>query len=165
MSLPDTATTADEGSLLHLELIRQNTLTEQETIILNVFARGIQPATAEAAAEAAHQFDILCPPLEQEDEANDYLWMVWRIMITVARSPDVTNEVHIRLVSILDILRQFAKGNLDVHGVSAYYNPFLLAGAQSNHVNFQSNLRVWRDFPQLNLCMEAYFSGMFSCNL
>lgn len=85
-------------------------------------------------------------------------------MITVAKSPGVTHEAHIRLVSILDILQHAAKGNLNVYGVSAYYNTFLLAGAQSNHVNFQENLRVWRDFPQLALCMEGAFSGMFSGN-
>ena len=121
MAPPDTATTADESFLLDLELIRQNVLTEQETIILNVFARGIQPATVEAAAEAAHQLDVLCPPLEQECEAaNVYLWNVWDIMITIARSPEVKSEVHVWLMSILDILRQCAKGNLDVYGVSAY---------------------------------------------
>ena len=136
MEPSDTATTVDDSSLFHLELIRQNALTEQEIVVLNIFAHGIQSATVEAAAEAAHQFDILCPPLEQEEEANSWLWMVWRSMLTVARSPEVTKEVHIRLVGILDILGQCAKGNLNVYGVSAFNNPFLSAGAQSNHVNF-----------------------------
>jgi len=85
-------------------------------------------------------------------------------MITVARSPDVTNEVHIGLVGILDILQHCVKGNLDVNGVSVYYDPFLLAGVQSDHVKFQEDRRVWRDFPHLTSTMEGYFSGMFSNN-
>lgn len=118
MASSEAATTAGESGPFDLELIKQEDLTEEETAILKVFAHGIQPASPEAAGEAAHQFDISCPPLEQDEEANHYLWTVWRIMITIARSPDVRSEVHIRLVNILEILQQSAKGNLNVYGVS-----------------------------------------------
>ncbi|EHL01948.1 hypothetical protein M7I_1896 [Glarea lozoyensis 74030] len=70
------------------------------------------------AAEAAHQFDILCPPLEQVHEANHYLYTLWNVMITIARSPDVTSDIHVQLVGILQILRQTSKGELDVYGMT-----------------------------------------------
>jgi hypothetical protein len=107
-----------ENSLFELELIKQRNLSEQETNILNAFASGIQPATPETANEAARQLDNCCPLLEQEKETNDYLWMVWEIMLDIARSPDVKSEVHDRLVSIVESLRQCANGDLNVWGVS-----------------------------------------------
>jgi hypothetical protein len=120
----DTTATTNNSSLFNLELIREGELSEGEWIILNIFAHGIQPAMPGVAAEAAQQFDILCPPLKHVHEANHYLWTLWKVMITIARSPDVTSEIHVRLVGILDILRQSAKGELDVHGVSSYQDPF-----------------------------------------
>jgi hypothetical protein len=44
--------------------------------------------------------------------------MVWEIMLDIARSPDVTSEIHEGLVGILERLRQCAKGELNVWGVS-----------------------------------------------
>jgi hypothetical protein len=104
----------NESSLFHLGLIRRRNLSEQETNILNAFAWGMQPATPETAAEAVRQLNDSCPPLAQEEEANNYLWQVWDIMMDIARSPDVTSEVHKRLVAILECLRQCAKGELMV---------------------------------------------------
>ncbi len=108
----------NETSLFQLELIRRRDLSAQETNILNALACGMQPATAEAAAEAARQLDSFFPPLEQVKEANDYLWAVWEVIIDIARSPDVMIQVHERLVSILENLRRCAKGDLNVWGVS-----------------------------------------------
>ena len=108
----------NKSSLFHLELIRQRNITKQETNILDAFACGMQPATPETAAEAARQLDSSCPPLEQENEAGDYLWMVWEIMLDIAQSPDVASEIHERLVGILASLWQCAKGDLDIGGVS-----------------------------------------------
>ncbi|RDL33086.1 uncharacterized protein BP5553_08525 [Venustampulla echinocandica] len=126
----------NESSIFHLELIRQKNLSEQETNILYAFAYGMQPATPETAAGAAYQLDCLCPPLEQRHECNDYIWMVWSIMLNIARSPDVTSEVHMRLVSIVESLRQIAKGDLE----------------------FGIHRRVWGDLPMLPICIDAFFS-------
>lgn len=107
-----------ENSLFDLELIKKRNLSEQDIEIVNAFSWGIQLATPEAAAEAAFQLDCLCPPLEQNEEAADYLWMVWDIMVDIAQSPDVKSEVHDGLVSIVQNLMQCAKGDLDIHLVS-----------------------------------------------
>jgi hypothetical protein len=121
MASPHTGTMAEnESSLIHLELIRQRNLSGQKTNILNTFTCEIQPTTTKTVMEATHQLDSSCPPLGQEKETNDYLWMVWEIMLDIARSPNVTSEVHKRLVSILESLRQSAKGDLNVWGVSIH---------------------------------------------
>ena len=104
--------------LARLELIRQRNLFRQEESILDALTLGIHPATAEAAWAAARQLDRLCPALENEQDARDYLWRVWHLMVDAARSPDVSDEVHIRLVSILEHLQQCAKGELKAWGVS-----------------------------------------------
>lgn len=114
-------TTENKNSLFHLELVRKRTLSAQETSILNAFDRGMQFDVLERAAEAARQLNNYCPPLDQEKEANAYLWMVWEIMLDIARSPDVKCEVHICLVKILEMLRQSAKGDLNVWGVSIHH--------------------------------------------
>lgn len=107
-----------ESSIFHLALVKQRTASEQEINILNAFACGMQPATPETAAEAARQLDDLCPPLEQAKETKDYLWMVWEILFDIAASHDVANEIHERLMNILQSLRLCAKGDVDVWGVS-----------------------------------------------
>lgn len=109
----------NESNLFNLELVTKRDLSKQGTDILNAFSRGMQPATPETAAEAARRLDGLCPPLEQEQAAYDYLWMLWEIMLDVVRSPDATSEIHERFVAVLEDLRQCAKGTLDVWGVSA----------------------------------------------
>ncbi|KAI1077797.1 hypothetical protein F5B20DRAFT_550415 [Whalleya microplaca] len=127
----------NESSLSHLVLLRRRQISEQGTNILNAFARGMQPATPETTAEAARQLDDCCPPLERKEEVHNYLWTVWEIMLDTARSPDVSDEIQERLVSILESLRLYAKGDLDVWG---------------------SKCRVWRDLPLLPMCMESYFN-------
>ncbi|EPE27923.1 hypothetical protein GLAREA_04714 [Glarea lozoyensis ATCC 20868] len=133
----DPTATIDDSSLFDLESIRDGEYSEEEWTVLKIFAHGIQPAMPGVAAEAAHQFDILCPPLEQVHEANHYLYTLWNVMITIARSPDVTSDIHVQLVGILQILRQTSKGELDVYGAKR---------------------RVWRDSPQLSYAMDAFFS-------
>lgn len=147
------------SSLFHLELIRRRDTTEQEVNVLNLLARWMQPATPETAAGAAHQLDCSCPPLGQEQEANDYLWTVWEIIINIARSPDVASEVHEHLVNIMESLQQCAKGDLNVWGVSIHSQPTYPIFAKN--INFQSNRRVWADLPLLPMCLEAAFNGMF----
>jgi hypothetical protein len=112
----------NEMTLFELEALRRRnlrcSLSDKETGILKTLACGIYPATPEAAYKAASQLDILCPPLIKDNEAQNYLWSVWDMMLEVAHSPDVTPEIQDRLVSIVQILAQRAKGNLNVHGVS-----------------------------------------------
>jgi len=109
---------SNSASLFQLELIRQRDPSELDTNILNAFTCGMEPATDDAAAEAARRLDESCPPLEQVKEARDYLWRVWDVMLDIARSPDVTRQVHKRLISVLESLRQIAKGDLIVYSVS-----------------------------------------------
>lgn len=107
----------NESSLSQLELIRERDLSDGETNVLAAFDCAMHPARPETAAEVAQWLDYFCPPLEQEEEAQDYIWTIWETMLNVARSPDVTSEIHERLVSIVEHLRQCAKGEMDVYGV------------------------------------------------
>ncbi len=116
---------ANESSLFQLKFIRERTLSEQETNILNAFDYGMQPATVETAAEAARRLDRLFPHLEQVKEANDYLLAVWELMMDMARSPEATGPVHERLVLIVGTLRRCLQGSLSVGGVRLL-SPLLL---------------------------------------
>ena len=116
-----TPTMADNANgLEQLERIRRRVLSKQEKEILNVFALAIcdldsetPNAAAEAAREAARRLDALCPPLEHEKDAKDYIWAIWDIMLDVAGSPDIQDQVHHSLVSILRELKLIAKGQLN----------------------------------------------------
>ncbi len=103
------------NDLAQLERIRRRELSEQEREILNVFALAIRPGVlqADGAVEAARQLDALCPPLDQNKNAKDYIWAVWDIMLDIAGSPDVQDQVHHCLVSVLQELALIAKGQLN----------------------------------------------------
>jgi hypothetical protein len=88
----DTMVSNEIPTILDLELIRDQTSTEQGAEIMKIFDSAMNPATQESAAEAAPQLDELCSPLEHEQEARDYCWHLWTLMIDVARSPDVSDK-------------------------------------------------------------------------
>src|SRR5690348_8872607 len=104
-------------NLAQLELIRRKKLSDQEIGILDAFSLAMQPGASGAAIEAARRLDSLCPPLTQEQDARDYLWRTWTILLDIARSPDVQDGVHSRLVSVLEEVQQCAKGELGTEGV------------------------------------------------
>jgi hypothetical protein len=144
---------SNSTSLFQLELIRQRDPSELDTTILNAFTRGMEPATDEAAAEAASQLDESCPPLERVKEVRNYLRRVWDVMLDIARSPDVTSQIHKRLISILESLRQIAKGDLIVYSVSTgcfdpvrwLYSFFFLIDANDRKISA---------FGQIYLCFQ-----------
>lgn len=114
--------------LTQFELIqKRGHLSQQETNILNVLTHGLQPATPENAAEAAFQLDRLCPPLGYEEEAGAYLWILWEVILDIARTPDTDNELQQGLVNILQCLKQYAtRGEVIVAEVSLYYLVYTL---------------------------------------
>ncbi len=111
-----------ENSLSQLERIRRRELSDQEREILNVFAHATRPGVlqADAAVEAARQLDALCSPLDQDKNAKDYIWAIWDIMLDVAGSPEVHDQVHHCLVSVLQELKLIAKGQLNRNRVSTF---------------------------------------------
>jgi hypothetical protein len=134
---------ANAGGLSQLQLIKRRQLSKQESSILAAFALAFHDLHAEsgasrasdAALEAAHRLDSLCPSLDQKEDARDYLWRTWEIMLDIAGSPDVDDNVHWRLLNVLEELLQCAKGELD-------------------------EKRVWRDLPGLADCFDASYTGM-----
>lgn len=143
--------------LTQLELIREADLSEQEVYVLYALSWAMQSPTWEAAEGSAYLLDELCPPLEQEEEATDYLWLVWALICKIAESPDVSFEVHKQLVKVLQSVAQCAKGNLRVWGVSIIETtPIELLVI---NINLQSSTRMWRDLPLLASCMDAHFFG------
>ncbi|KAK3308016.1 uncharacterized protein B0T15DRAFT_94137 [Chaetomium strumarium] len=133
---------ANAGSLAQLQLIKRRPLSEQESNVLNAFALAIPNLHAEpgasrasdAAIEAAHRLNSLCPSLDHKEDARDYLWRTWEIMLDIASSPEVEDNVHGRLLTILEELLQCAKGELD-------------------------EKRVWRDLPGLADCFDASYTN------
>ncbi|OTA92448.1 hypothetical protein M434DRAFT_324875 [Hypoxylon sp. CO27-5] len=116
-----------KNPLFNLQLIRKRTLSPQKSDILNAFA-------CEDAENAASQIDYYCPPLTEKDEAENYLWMVWDLLIDIISSPDVTYEIQEHFISILQNLQQIGKGDLRV---------------------WTGERRVWRDLPLFPQCMEV----------
>ncbi|KAK6065697.1 hypothetical protein SCUP234_12458 [Seiridium cupressi] len=117
-----------EGSIFQLESIRGKSLTPRKTDILNALA-------CESANEAARRIDGHCPPLTETEDAADYLWDVWQVIVDIAMSPDATTEIYDHLVTILQGLTQVAKGELLV---------------------WTGIKRVWADLPLWPQCMETY---------
>ncbi|KAK9414564.1 hypothetical protein SUNI508_11137 [Seiridium unicorne] len=117
-----------EGSLFPLESIRGKSLTPRKIDILNALA-------SESANEAVRRIDGCCPPLTETEDAADYLWAVWQIIVNVVTSPDATSEIYEHLVSVLQGLTQVAKGELLV---------------------WTGIWRVWTDLPLFPQCMETY---------
>jgi hypothetical protein len=105
------------NGLAQLELIRQRELSEQETGILQAFGLAMRPGVLDAAADAARRLDALCPPLECEQEARDYIWSVWGVMFYIAASRDVSDQVHFSLVAVLQELKQITRGSVGVDEV------------------------------------------------
>ncbi|KAK3896408.1 hypothetical protein C8A05DRAFT_40064 [Staphylotrichum tortipilum] len=56
------------NSLAQLEIIQERALSERETDILQAFGLAMRPGVLDAAADAAHRLDSLCPPLEYDRE-------------------------------------------------------------------------------------------------
>lgn len=97
-------------------------ITPEHIAVLKVFARGISAATPEAAKEAARQLNDLCPPLNRTREANNWMYMVWLVMLDIVADIGSKDTVQEGCVRILEELVQCAKGTMDVWGVSCLYN-------------------------------------------
>ncbi|KAK2773403.1 hypothetical protein CKAH01_03863 [Colletotrichum kahawae] len=113
-------------------------ITPEHIAVLKVFARGISAATPEAAKEAARQLNDLCPPLNQTEEANNWMYMVWLVMLDIVADIGSTDAVQEGCVRILEELVQCAKGMMDVWG---------------------RNLRVWTDLPVLPITFDEFWEN------
>ncbi len=77
----------------------------------------MRPGVPSAAADAAGRLDGLCPPLESDQEARDYIWGVWEVLFYIAASADVPEQVHFSLLAVLHELKQKTRGKLEGDGV------------------------------------------------
>lgn len=115
------------SGLLQLEALKERDLSEIHHQILNIIAYGITTGTQEAATEAAVQLDALCPPLDQYQDAQDYMWAIWEMMMDVAGSYEVAPDVQQGVIRILQVLQQIAKGDVNIYGVCCLVcSPFAL---------------------------------------
>jgi hypothetical protein len=111
--------TADEERLLNLEFIaRVHDMPEEGLHVIKMFSRGMVN-TPEAAYGVACLIDYFCPPVGDEEEISDYLWLLWSIMMDIVTSPDVTVEIQESFVKIILALKQHAKGDTNIWGVSS----------------------------------------------
>ncbi|KAJ0290071.1 hypothetical protein Brms1b_000205 [Colletotrichum noveboracense] len=97
-------------------------ITPEHIAVLKVFARGISAATPEAAKEAARQLNDLCPPLNRTGEANNWMYMVWLVMLDIVADIGSKDTVQEGCIRILEELVQCAKGMMDVWGVGCLCN-------------------------------------------
>ncbi|KAK4238195.1 hypothetical protein C8A03DRAFT_33801 [Achaetomium macrosporum] len=140
------------NGLVQLGAIRRKTLSERETDIVNAFALAMRPRSSvpEAAVEAVRRLDSLCPPLEQGDDAGNYIWRMWEIMLGIAESLDVDDEVYWRLLSVLQELERNAYGRpcLSLGSASTPANcvlapyPLIMHAARSALENEQNTLPI-----------------------
>ncbi|EQB57463.1 hypothetical protein CGLO_02410 [Colletotrichum gloeosporioides Cg-14] len=113
-------------------------ITQGHITVLKVIARGIAGTTPEAAKEAARQLNVLCPPLNQTGRANNWIYMVWLIMLDIVADIGSIDTVQECCVHILEELVQCAKGMMDVWG---------------------SKLRVWRDLPIFPTAFDQFWEN------
>ncbi|KAK6860443.1 hypothetical protein PG995_004079 [Apiospora arundinis] len=123
-------------NLFNLERIKELGPSDQEKSILDVLAAALQDPTPEALVNAADQFDAMCPPIEAESDVRNFLWCLWEVMISIAESPSVPDEVQGYLVNIVEILQHRAKGDV---------------GVSNNRES------VWGDLPLLSTTLEDAF--------
>ncbi|KAH0432387.1 hypothetical protein CcaCcLH18_06467 [Colletotrichum camelliae] len=143
----DSETLPAKNAALELEIqdkILQNyeldgrDITAEHIAVLKVFSRGISAATPEAAKEAARQLNDLCPPLNRTEDANNWMYMVWLVMLDIVADMGSRDAVQEGCVRILEELVQCAKGMMDVWG---------------------RNLRVWTDLPVLPIAFHEFWEN------
>lgn len=112
--------TESEMTLLRLEALKERDLSEIQHQILQILVPGIITTTREAAAESAIQLDALSPPLDQYQDAQDYMWAIWEIMMDIAGSYDVKPSIQQGVIRIIEELQQIAKGDVAIYGVCLF---------------------------------------------
>lgn len=133
---------SENDSLFPLAVLKEKDLSEQHKNILNTFFRGLPLATPDIAAGIAYEFDYCCPPLENEEETERYLWAIWEVMMNIAGSTEATSQIHVSLVKILEELRLFAKGDINVYRVSISRSTLFLHLQTSDSSVFQGQRRL-----------------------
>ena len=146
------------NGLAQLELIRRRELSGQETDILQAFGLAIRPGVPSAAADAAGRLDGLCPPLESDQEARNYIWGVWEVLFYIAASADVPDQVHFSLVAVLHELKQKTRGKLE--GDEVRTRVASLNGPDcSSTDSFLTQQRVWGDMYNIATCFDVHYRG------
>lgn len=115
--------TANSSDLFQLELIRERAMLEYEADMINMWSHAITLATQEAAAEAASLIDQSCPPSEDTEQAKEFVWLLWDIMLDISSSPDVTSDIQDCLVSVLFELKKIDRGIVRLDLVRACFPP------------------------------------------
>ncbi|KAK8008386.1 hypothetical protein PG991_010937 [Apiospora marii] len=102
--------------LYSLQGIKGQGLSEQERAVLDILGLAMRtPTSPEAMVDAARQLDAKCPPLEEEIEFNTYVSDVWIMVVSIASSYDVSDEVQGYLIDILKALEQQPKNLLRIN--------------------------------------------------
>lgn len=99
---------AFDNPLLRLKLVKEraakNGFSEMEVAILHTFSLA-------DPNEVAYEIDYYCPLLDEDIvKVEDYIWVVWDIMICITSSPDVTYEIQAHFIAVLRCLSGIAKG-------------------------------------------------------
>lgn len=108
-----------ESNNSQLFLLSGNTsrqLSENETSILNLWANATALGTQETAAEVSRRIDGLCPSLDNNKQVQDFVWMLWDMMLLIARSPYVTSEIQERLIHVILELQKIDRGTVFIEG-------------------------------------------------
>lgn len=104
-------------ALLELTVIKERALRDYEPQILPIVAQGVATAAQGGAADAARQLDALCPALEPDDEAEDYIWSIWDIILNAVKSYETTPEIQQGIICVLHELQQITRGEVGLYGV------------------------------------------------
>ncbi|KAH0432385.1 hypothetical protein CcaCcLH18_06465 [Colletotrichum camelliae] len=112
--------------------------SEQQHAIINALSIALRcDCCVDDRWEAAKKIDSLCPPSDQEENVEDWLWVLWEILIDIARfgedtavSPmcDVVSRLH----------SHHARGYVKIGG---------------------EERRLWKDLPMFSFCMDAAFGS------
>ncbi|KAI8308216.1 hypothetical protein K4K61_002878 [Colletotrichum sp. SAR11_59] len=66
-----------------IKKFRNRDFSKQQRRIIDALDLTLRPGGREAASEVAAEIDRLCPPKEEEDGVEDWLWMLWETVIDI----------------------------------------------------------------------------------
>ncbi|KAI8263571.1 hypothetical protein K4K56_005520 [Colletotrichum sp. SAR 10_98] len=126
-------------SVCELEFLQDRDFSDEQLAIIGALDLSLQRDIPDAAEQAAAKIDSLCPPTDQEEEVEEWLWMLWEVFLDAVRSPTFYIQGRQATGPMLDILKCLqlrAKGTVKIEG---------------------EEQRLWRDLPSFPYSMDAYF--------
>ncbi|KAJ3958986.1 hypothetical protein N0V92_004413 [Colletotrichum tropicale] len=110
-------------SVCELEFLQDRDFSDEQLAIIGALDLSLQRDIPDAAEQAAAKIDSLCPPTDQEEEVEEWLWMLWEVFLDAVRSPTFYIQGRQATGPMLDILKCLqlrAKGTWSWKSLNAF---------------------------------------------